>query len=151
MESFMTRFCVVAAITLSAFSGAWLLAQETKPVPKDAVRLSIPGCAKGAAFTTVRPSADQPGTYDVPAGVHMHMNGSKQLMTAIKAHQEAMIEITGTVRKDDLRQDGISLGKGVRIAPGPSPSSGGSPGVPIAPQIQIDVESWRQISGTCPK
>src|SRR5215471_1171759 len=147
----MTRFCVVAAITLSAFSGAWLLAQETKPVPKDAVRLSIPGCAKGAAFTTVRPSADQPGTYDVPAGVHMHMNGSKQLMTAIKAHQEAMIEITGTVRKDDLRQDGISLGKGVRIAPGPSPSSGGSPGVPIAPQIQIDVESWRQISGTCPK
>ena len=151
MESFMTRFSVVAAITLSAFSGAWLLAQETKPVPKDAVRLSIPGCAKGAAFTTVRPSADQPGTYDVPAGVHMHMNGSKQLMTAIKAHQESMIEITGTVRKDDLRQDGISLGKGVRIAPGPSPSSGGSPGVPIAPQIQIDVESWRQISGTCPK
>jgi len=147
----MTRFSVVAAITLSAFSGAWLLAQETKPVPKDAVRLSIPGCAKGAAFTTVRPSADQPGTYDVPAGVHMHMNGSKQLMTAIKAHQESMIEITGTVRKDDLRQDGISLGKGVRIAPGPSPSSGGSPGVPIAPQIQIDVESWRQISGTCPK
>jgi len=148
VETFMTRQAVV--LTLCAFSGAWLTAQETKPVPKDAVRLSIPGCAKGAAFTTVRPSADQPGTYDVPAGVHMHMNGSKQLMSAIKAHQEAMIEITGTVRKDDLRQDGINV-KGVRISPGPSPSSGGSPGVPIAPQIQIDVESWRQISGTCPK
>jgi len=145
----MTRPAVLV-LALCAFSGSWLVAQETKPVPKDAVRLSIPGCAKGAAFTTVRPSADQPGTYDVPAGVHMHMNGSKQLMTAIKAHQEAMIEITGTVRKDDLRQDGINV-KGVRISPGPSPSSGGSPGVPIAPQIQIDVESWRQISGTCPK
>jgi hypothetical protein len=77
------------------------------------------------------------------------MNGAKPLMSAIKAHQEAMIEITGTVRKDDLRPDGINV-KGVRISPGPSPSSGSGPGVPIAPQIQIDVESWRQIAGTCP-
>jgi hypothetical protein len=147
VETSMTRATVV--LTLVTVSGSWLIAQETKPVPKDSVRVSIPGCAKGAAFTTVRPSADQPGTYDVPAGVHMHMNGAKPLMSAIKAHQEAMIELTGTVRKDDLRQDGINV-KGVRISPGPSPSSGSSPGVPIAPQIQIDVESWRQISGTCP-
>lgn len=144
----MTR--TTLALTLVAVSGVCLLAQETKPVPKDAVRVSIPGCAKGAAFTTVRPSADQPGTYDVPAGVHMHMNGPKPLMAAIKSHQEAMIELTGTVRKDDLRQDGINV-KGVRISPGPSPSSGSSPGVPIAPQIQIDVEGWRQIAGTCPR
>ncbi|HKW03106.1 MAG TPA: hypothetical protein VJN96_24985 [Vicinamibacterales bacterium] len=145
----MTR--ATLALTLAALSGAWLIAQETKPVPKGAVRVSIPGCAKGAAFTTVRPSTDQPGTYDVPAGVHMHMNGAKPLMAEIKAHQEAMIEITGTVRKDDLRTDGINV-KGVRISPGPSPSSaGGTGGVPLPPQIQIDVESWRQISGTCPR
>jgi hypothetical protein len=137
--------------TLCALSSSWLVAQETKPVPKDSVRVSIPGCAKGAAFTTARPSADQPGTYDVPAGLHMHMNGPKQLMSAIKAHQESMIEVTGTVRRDDLRPEGINVGKGVRIIPGSSPSSGASPGVPIAPQIQIDVESWRQIAGTCPR
>ena len=148
VEPSMTRATIV--LTLVAVSGSWLIAQETKPVPKDSVRVSIPGCAKGAAFTTVRPSADQPGTYDVPAGMHMHMNGAKPLMSAIKAHQEAMIEITGTVRRDDLRPDGINV-KGVRISPGPSPSSGSSPGVPIAPQIQIDVESWRQIAGTCPR
>jgi hypothetical protein len=149
VETFMTRPTLV--LTLCALSGSWLMAQETKPVPKDSVRVSIPGCAKGAAFTTVRPSADQPGTYDVPAGVHMHMNGAKSLMSAIKSHQEAMIEITGTVRRDDLRQDGINV-KGVRISPGPSPSSGGGTGgVPIPPQIQIDVESWRQIAGTCPR
>jgi hypothetical protein len=148
-EILMTRATLVLALV--AVSGAWILAQENKPVPKGSVRVSIPGCAKGAAFTTVRPSADQPGTYDVPAGMHMHMNGSKPLMSAIKAHQESMIEITGTVRRDDLRPEGINVGKGVRIIPGTSPSSGGSPGVPIPPQIQIDVESWRQISGTCPR
>ncbi len=145
----MTRTTVVLA--LFAFSGAWLTAQETKPVPKGAVRVSIPGCAKGAAFTTVRPSTDQPGTYDVPAGMHMHMNGSKQLMSAIKAHQESMIEITGTVKKDELQEPGINLGKGIRVMPGGNPTAGGTGGVPIPPQIQIDVESWRQISGTCPR
>ena len=145
----MMRATVV--FTFVTLSASWLVAQETKPVPKNSVRVSIPGCAKGAAFTTVRPSADQPGTYDVPAGMHMHMNGAKPLMSAIKAHQESMIEITGTVRRDDLRPEGINVGKGIRISPGSSTSSGGSPGVPIPPQIQIDVESWRQISGTCPK
>lgn len=145
----MTRQALV--LMLFSVSGAWLTAQETKPVPKGAVRVSIPGCAKGAAFTTVRPTTDQPGTYDVPAGLHMHMNGSKQLMSAIKAHQEAMIEITGTVRKDDLQPEGINVGKGVTIRPGSSASPGGSPGVPLPPQVQIDVEGWRQISGTCPK
>src|SRR5262249_15854791 len=149
VETFMTRQAVVLA--LCALSGSWLIAQETKPLPKGTVRLSIPGCAKGAAFTTVRPTADQPGTYDVPAGLHMHMTGPKKLMSEIRAHQDSLIELTGTVRRDDLAPDGISIGNGVRIRPGTSPSPGGSPGVPLPQQIQIDVEGWRQISGTCPR
>ena len=78
VETSMTRATVV--LTLVTVSGSWLIAQETKPVPKDAVRVSIPGCAKGAAFTTARPSADQPGTYDV-AAMNTIVYGRKRLGT----------------------------------------------------------------------
>lgn len=136
---------------LIALSASWVLAQETKPVPKDSLRISIPGCAKNAVFTTGKRTVDEPGTLDVAEGVHMHMNGSKKVMADIKAHQATMIEITGIVRRSDLDPGGISLGKGVTIKPGPAPSGSTMGGVPLASQIQIDVESWRQIPGECPR
>jgi hypothetical protein len=144
----MTR--TIAVGLLLAVSVALVAAQETKPVPKDSLRISIPGCAKNAVFTTARRTVDEPGTIDVAEGVHMHMNGPKKVMSEIKAHQASMIEITGIVRRNDLDPGGVSLGKGIRIQPGPTPSGGGSVGgLPLIDQVQIDVESWRQIPGEC--
>ena len=37
-----------------------VLAQEQKPVPKDSVRIYVPGCAKGYVFTAVRATEDTP-------------------------------------------------------------------------------------------
>lgn len=139
----------VLSAFLLAISVAWLGAQEVKPVPKDSVRVSIPGCAKGAVFTVGRRTADEPGSIDVAEGVHMHMNGPKAVMSDIRLHQRTRIEVTGIVRKNDLDPGGISIGR-VRIGPGPVPSVGATPGAPLPQQIQIDVESWRQILGECP-
>jgi len=145
----MTRPTVV--LVLLTLAGAWTAAQETKPVPKDSVRVSIPGCAKGAAFTVGRRTADEPGTVDVAEGLRLHMNGAKKLMAAIKAHETGMIEITGIVKRDDLVPNQVNLGKGFGISAGPGPSGGSAGAVPLASRAQIDLESWRQIPGDCPQ
>jgi hypothetical protein len=42
---------IAAALTIAAITGGMLAAQESKPVPKDSVRVFVPGCSKGRIFT----------------------------------------------------------------------------------------------------
>ena len=136
-------------LVLGALTIAPLAAQETKPVPKDSVRVTIPGCSRGYVFTAATHTPDEPGSAEVPEGMHIRMNGPKKLMSEIKAHQGSMIAITGVMRKGQFRPDGIGIGGGLRIAP-PSSSPGGGIGSPVANQVQIDVEGWRPAVGDCP-
>jgi hypothetical protein len=112
------------------------------------VRVAIAGCTKGYVFTAGRRSADQPGSIDIAEGTHLRMNGPKPVMTAIKAHEGSFIEITGVIKKGQYGPPGIGLGGGVRISPGPAPNSGAPP--TSSGQIAIDVEGWRQVTGSCP-
>ncbi len=138
-----------AAITvaLAMLSGP-LAAQDTKPVPNDSVRGSIPGCAKGNVFTAGPRNSDQVARLDVPEGMHLRMNGPKKLMAEIKAHEGSMIEITGLMKKGQYNQTGINVGGGVRITPGSS--AAGRPAPFVASPSYIDVESWHQVEGNCP-
>jgi hypothetical protein len=142
-----SRFAIIAAV---AVSSGLLAAQEQKPVPKDSVRVSIPGCTKGYIFTAGRRTADQPGSVDIPEGMHLRMNGPKKMMTEIKAHEGSMIEITGLMKKGQYGPDGVGIGGGVRITPGQTSTGGSMPGVTMTRQIVIDVEGWRQAVGECP-
>ena len=126
-----------------------LAPQETKPVPKDSMRVSIPGCTKGFIFTAGRRTQDEPGSVDIPEGTHLRMNGPKSMMAEIKAHQGSMIEITGLMKKGQHKPDGVGIGGGVRITPGPA-TGGGLPGDPSVRQMFIDVEGWRPVVGACP-
>ena len=140
----------VAVISLSvALLSGLVAAQENKPVPKDSVRVAIPGCSKGSIFTVGRRTVDEPGSTDVPEGMHLRMNGPKKVMTEIKARERSMIVITGLMKKGQPKPDGVPIGGGIRIAPGPGPGSnlGSSPNVN---QVFIDVEGWRPIAGDCP-
>jgi hypothetical protein len=121
-------------------------AQEKKPVPKDSVRVFVPGCSKGRMFTAGRRTEDRPGSA-VPEGMHLRMNGPKGVMAEIKDQEGSMIEITGLMKKGQFGQDGVGIGRGVRI--GPAPSGGGLPD-PGAGQTMIDVEGWRLVGGDCP-
>jgi hypothetical protein len=143
------RMIAVITVAVGVLSGP-LVAQETKPVPKDSVRASIPGCTKGYIFTAGRRTQDEPGSVDIPEGMHLRMNGPKKIIAAIKAHEGSMIEITGLMKKGQYMPDGVAIGGGVRISPGPPPTSGGLPGNPSASQIMIDVEGWRPVVGNCP-
>jgi hypothetical protein len=137
-------------IFLTALVSTPLVAQEQKPVPKNSMRVSIPGCSKGYIFTAGRRTADQPGSVNVPEGMHLRMNGPKEVMKEIKAHEGSVIEITGLVKKGQLDPEGVPIGGGVRIGPGPASTGGMQPGNPIAGQVQIDVEGWRPGLGACP-
>jgi len=135
-----------------AAAGGLASAQEpqSKPVPKDSVRVFIPGCAKGLVFTVGPRTVDEPGRSDIPPGMHLRLAGNKKLLADIRAHSATMLEITGLIRKGQLDPGGLRLGGNVRIGPAPSamdPNSGRgvNPG-----QVIIDVEGWRAIAGDCP-
>jgi hypothetical protein len=146
--TFIMRTAIVITVASGVFSAA-VLAQELKPVPKDSVRVSITGCTKGYIFTAGPRREDQPGSLDIPEGMHLRMNGPKPTMTEIKAHEGSMIVITGLMKKGQLRPDGVGVGGGVRITPGPAP--GASVGVNAVPsQALIDVEGWHEGAGRCP-
>jgi hypothetical protein len=137
---------ITAIVAIAVLSGP-LAAQERKPVPKDSVRVSIPGCTKGYIFTVGRRTADEPGSVSIPEGTHYRMNGPKKLMSEIKAEEGSMIELTGITLKGQYLPGGVAIGGGVRVGPGPS---GGSLGSPVAGQLSIDVEGWRPVDGRCP-
>lgn len=128
-----------------------LNAQEPKPVPKDSVRVSVPGCSKGYVFTATRKAEVSPGS-TVPEGTHMRMNGPKELMADIKGHEGSMIEITGLIKKGQMIEDGVGIGGGVRVRPGtggPSSPMGGAVPSASSGYITIDLEGWRSIPGEC--
>jgi hypothetical protein len=142
------RTTTAVAVAVAVLGGP-LMAQESKPAPKDSVRVAIPGCTKGYIFTAGRRTEDEPGNVDVPIGLHIRMNGPKKVIAEIKAHEGSMIMLTGLMKKGQLAPDGVGIGGGVRIAPGPAPTGGLGIGAGIN-QAFIDVEGWRQIDGSCP-
>lgn len=129
-------------------------AQEAKRVPKDSVRVMIPGCSKGYVFTAGRAAEDQPGGSAVAAGTHLRMSAPKRIMAELKGQEGSRVEITGLIKRGQVGQEGIAVGRGVRILPGnPGPAAGigGAMSAAGAAQPMIDVEGWRHLPGDCPR
>ena len=141
----MTGIAVALAVLIAP-----LTAQEKKPVPSDSARVYVPGCTKGSIFTAGRRTVDEPGSGGVPVGTHVRMNGPKKMMAEIKAHEGSMIELQGLMKKDQLRPDGVAIGGGMRVSPGPGGVGGSVGNGSGISQNFIDVEGWRQIEGSCP-
>jgi len=142
----LTLGIVAAALAMSAS-----LAAQEKKIPKDSVRVSIPGCTKGYVFTAGPRTEDQLGRADVPEGIHLRMNGPKKLISEIRAHEGQMIQVTGLMKKGQYNQQGVSIGGGVRIMPGLGSSpSGNRPLVGTEGVNYIDVEAWQLTPGNCP-
>jgi hypothetical protein len=140
---------VVSLLALAVvLLGRPLLAQEAKPVPKDSVRVYVAGCTKGMVFTAGPRMEDPPTSLEIREGMHLRMNGPKNVMTEIKAHEGSLVGITGLMKKGQYAP-GVAIGGGVRISPGSS-GTGGLVGNPGGDQIYIDVESWHPVAGSCP-
>jgi hypothetical protein len=143
----MTRL----ALALMLAGASWIssFAQE-KPVPKDSVRFSIAGCARGRVFTVERHPEHETRSPEIELGRKLRLEGPKKLLEEIKANERSMVEITGLMKQADVRPPGIGLAGGrVRVAPVEpmGRSVGRDPGIE---QSIIDVEAWRLLNKSCP-
>jgi hypothetical protein len=147
------RAAVVVAVAIGVTSIGVLAAQETKPVPKDSVRVYVTGCTKGRVFTAGPRMEDPPSNLEMREGTHLRMNGPKKLLAEIKALEGSMmVGITGLMKKGQNAPGGVSIGGGVRIGPAPSsPGPSASIGSAAVEQAFIDVEGFRPVAGRCPR
>src|SRR5512140_1289850 len=102
-----TRIGLAIAVVVGVTAS--FAAQEQKKVPKDSVRVTLPGCTRGYIFTAAPRTEEHPGSVDVPPGMHFRMNGPKKLINEIKAHEGTMIELTGIIKKGQYGPPGIGL------------------------------------------
>ena len=146
MKYALPILCLAIAITAAA--------QEERPVPKDSVRVSIPGCSKGSAFVVMESPEGERTSIEIQTGRRFRLTGKKQLLDEIKAREGYMIAVTGIIRRNDLKGTGVTLGGGrVRIGGGP-PVSGSGSAATSAPQSMnaiLDVEGFRPLGEPCPR
>jgi hypothetical protein len=138
------------------FAGVALLAAATvtaqeKPVPKNEVRVQIPGCAYNRTFISGTSPAGEP-VGNIKEGRRFKLNASKELLADIKKQEPSMIEITGRIRRADLDDTrGVDVGGGVRIGGGrPQAPTSGPPPVGYS-EVILDVESFRLLPDRCAK
>jgi len=135
--------------------GVSLAAQEERPVPRDSVRVSIPGCSKGTAFVVTESPEPERRSVEIKTGRRFRLTGNKALLDEIRKREGYMLEVTGIIRKNDLADPGgITLGGGrVRIGGGP-PVAGAGQDATRAPQSAnaiLDVEGFRPLGEPCPR
>lgn len=135
--------------TLAVITGGLPSAQE-REVPKDSVRITVPGCARGRLFVVGPRSEHEPGRSDIAPGRRFRLAGNKDALAEIRKREASMVQLTGLIRRSDVNPPGISLGGGVRISPGMPPTTS-SPGRNSGfDEVVFDVESWQPLPGSCP-
>ena len=147
LDGVMKLTMMIAAMTLVLSTA---LGAQEKKVPKDSMRVTVPGCTKGMVFTAGPRTEDQPGRQGVPEGIHLRMNGPKSVLADIRAHEGQMIQITGLMKKGQYGQQGFPIGGGVRVIPGSGGAVGNRPAVGTETVSYIDIESWQPAPGSCP-
>jgi hypothetical protein len=146
----MTRFLITTLLCTMCLT----LGAQEREVPKDSMRLSIPGCSNNRRFIVVERPGHEPVRSDIRMGRRFRLNGKKDLLNEIKKQDGTMIEVTGLVRKMDLEERGIGMAGGrVRIGGAlPRARMGGTDVGRDSGynEVVIDVESWRPLPDECP-
>ena len=112
----------------------------------------ISGCARGRVFTVHRDQTHEAtGSYQLAENMKLRLEGPKQVLNDIKAHEDSLIEITGLMKQSDVVQPGVGVAGGrIRITPvmpnRPGAARDPGPSTPI-----VDVESYRLLNASCPK
>jgi hypothetical protein len=139
---------LVALFTLS-LTAAQAEPQDKPTVPQDSVELTVVGCLKGRAFSTV-PQREA----DVQRGPNVgqrtfRLAGKREVMDEVKKLDRRLVEIVGIVKRSSLDDKGVKIG-GVAISGG-SPVAGSGGGVPSGTDNVpvMDVTSVRERAASC--
>ena len=130
------------------------LSGQEREVPKDSVRVSIPGCVEGRTFIVMRRDRAEPVDAEVQPGRRFRLNGKKDILKDMQSQKATMIEVTGLVRRSQVNERGVPIAGGrVRIGGGQpqAPMGGGGVGQgAYYNEAILDVESWRSLPDSCP-
>jgi hypothetical protein len=142
---------VILIVGVLAAAGGLLTAQE-REVPKDSELVTVRGCASGRSFVVGPRSEDQPGTLEIEPGRRLRLNGPGKLLDEIKKRERMMIEVTGLVKKSQIKESGIAIAGGrIRIGGSVPQSPINDPRRdPAYNQTIVDVQSYRQLAEPCP-
>ncbi len=139
----------ILAVLLTLALAAQAEPQEKPRVPDDSIELTVVGCLKGRAFTSV-----PQGEADVQRGPNVgrrtfRLAGKKDVMDEVKKLDRRLVEVVGIIKRSSLDDKGVKVG-GVAITGGSpvAPSGSGIPtGVDNVPVM--DVTSVRQRAASC--
>lgn len=136
-------------LVLAVLAGDAPLSQEPAKVPKDSVQLIVTGCLKGRVLTAVEAPEVGEGELDVP--VHrFQISGKKPLLKQVRLHDREEVEVTGLVRKLDLKEPGLRVPGGrIVIAPGQASDPHRLPTRPADRVILIEVLEFRPLGREC--
>ena len=145
MLKYVTAACLLAS--------AAVLAQETKPIPKDSVQVTARGCLKGRVFTGTGQPEDE-GVVRGPdvTGRHFRVSGPKDVMNVVKQNNGNLVQVVGIVRRAALDDQGVGMkigGARVMVSPGGDPSRMNS--AATAPSVPtMDLTTVQYLSDKCP-
>ena len=122
--------------------------QDRPRVPEDSVELTVVGCLKGRAFTSV-PQQEA----DVQRGPNVgrrtfRLAGKKDVMDEVKKLDRRLVEIVGIVKRSSLDDKGITAGR-VAIGGGSPVAGTRSMPNPADNVIVMDASSVRLRSSSC--
>ena len=145
----MLKYVSLACLLASAA----VLAQDTKPIPKDSVEVTSRGCLKGRVFTgTGQPEGEGVVRGPDVTGRHFRVYGPRDVMDVVKQNDGHLVEIVGIVRKAALDDQGVGLkvgGARVVVSPGGDPTRMNAPAT--APSVPtMDLTVVRYLSDRCP-
>ena len=146
----MLKYVALACL----LSSAAVLAQDTKPIPKDSVEVTARGCLKGRVFTgTGQPEGEGVVRGPDVTGRHFRVSGPREVMNVVKQNDGHLVEIVGIVRKAALDDQGAGFkvgGARVVVSPGSDPTRMNAPSSAQGGVPTMDLTAVRYLSDRCP-
>jgi len=124
--------------------------QEHPKIPKDSIQVVVTGCLKGRvlAASDVRQPDVQSGP-DIRAR-SFRLAGKKEVMNDVKKEDGRIVEVTGIIKKADLREPGVKIGGNRVTISGGSPTAGRTTMPdPASNVVVMDVSSLQARGVSC--
>jgi len=128
---------------------ALMTPQETKKekprVPEDSIELTVIGCLTGRALKTIDRRQTEVESSPYVGERTFRLAGKKDVMEDVKKHNGHLVEVVGIVRRADLDDKGVKIGRATISG---APMDGRVPG-PAANVAVMDAESVRLRASSC--
>ena len=140
----MTSVLVMLALALA---GAGAEPQEKPRVPEDSVELTVVGCLKGRALTTVTPREADAQRGPAVGQRTFRLNGKREVMDEVKKRNRQLVEVVGLVKRSALDDKGVKAGRVSMSGGSPVAGSGNIPtGIENVPVMDVTSVRLRETS-----